>query len=177
MAHVAVDIVRSRSREVITGWQTVVAGLLFVTGLAAIAVAADYLDGERTGRVTVAQECAAAGKALGEQTVVPRGSPPICGAVVGVDVAASDADRRIALAQACAAAVKALKDGGLDTADLTADGGPCKAAPKDKPATKADSVAAALPELLDQAAQCERADGTGTCAPLYELIEASRQSK
>lgn len=174
MAHVAADVVRSRSREVITGRRTKLAGILFVAGLAAIAVGADYLDGERAGQVAVAKECAAMGKALSEQIVVERGAPAICNAVLEGGSGASDAERSISRANGCAAAVKALTDGGLDTAELTGANGPCKKAPADGPPTKAGAVSAALPTLLDQAAQCERASGKDSCSPLYRLIEAAR---
>lgn len=175
MAHVAVDVVRNRSRSIVNGAGTVCASILFVGGLCGIAVAADYLDGERTGRLSVAKECAAAAKALGEQVTVKRGVPPICGSVIEGGVGAKQDELVIARANACAAAVKALKDEGLSTAELTGAKGPCAVAAPDPPTTKADAVSAVVPALLEQAAQCEQAAGTGDCAEIYALIEAARR--
>lgn len=182
-AEAAADTVRIRAKEVVTGPGTRWATLAFVVGLAAIAVGSDHLDSERTGKVSVAKECAAAGKALGEQTVAERDLPPICSELEPGGGVPED-EQAIAAANDCAASVKALTDAKLDTSTLTGAGGACPAAPEpeeEDEATPEQVAAQVIADLLDRAKACEAAgaakgQSTAGCAPLYELIDRARAS-
>lgn len=184
-AEAAADIVRAHARDVLMGGWTLVATVAFVLGLVGVAVGADYLDGERTGKVNVAKECAAAGKALEEQTLAERDLPPICSDLVTDGEAASEDEKKVAFANDCASTVKALNEAKLDTSALTGAGGPCPAAEEDEeeaPETPEDVANAVLPELLELARRCETAasannQSAATCDPLYDVIAAEQRRR
>jgi hypothetical protein len=179
-ALVGADVVRGRARDVVWSKETAGLAAAFTAGLAMVAVNADYLAGERAGRLTIAKGCAAAGKALQDQTVANRGVPPICDEPAEAGAAPEAGERELATANACAAAVEALVDQGLKTDALTSGSAPpcpkANATPADKPAAprRKAVLQGLLPELLARAQSCEEAKGRGNCQPIYDLIDQER---
>jgi hypothetical protein len=173
MGLVAVDVVRARAASVLTGVWTAALVVAFVAGLGAVALAADYLDGERTGKVTIAKECAAAGKALQDQLVATRELPGVCGAAP----AASEPDpQAIAVANACAATAKALADQGLDVEELIGTECPVKEEDEDDDGEAPTGVDAVTIALLDRAKECEtEQQEPAACNRIHALIRTWRK--
>lgn len=74
----AADVIRRRAAKPLTGKKAWRSYVVAVVGFLAFALGADYLEAERSGRVAIAKECAAAQKAVVDQRLDTK-LPDICG--------------------------------------------------------------------------------------------------